>query len=352
MSACGACLSVSWALGELGGHIEKLGRSKRPARLMTLEASQLIEFLGGNRRSELRSRLARFDEKESLECARELNVAVACRHGGDFVWPQRLLDDPEAPAVLHVLGDPQLLCQQGVAIVGARRADSYGREVARQLALEAAAAGLVVVSGLALGIDGSAHRGALAAQAGRSIAIIGGGVARVYPRSHISLHEELISKGCVVSEMPPTSSVWKWSFPARNRLIAAVSDLVVVIQAAAASGSLHTAEAAIQRGVNVAAVPGDIRNPLNEGSNRLIGDGASIICCADDLLGLLGISTTNEKQRIPEEFADLHQRIVEGKSAIPVDVDPSEAALLQIQLAKLELLGLVTRSVGGGWIAS
>lgn len=350
--ACDPCMRVAWVLSRLGGHIERLPRDRRPRSLLSHEPEKLIELVGGSHAASLRAELARFRPDQAVDRARSEGILVACPHGGDFTVPRRLREDPEAPCALHLRGDPFLLGRKCVAIVGARKADAHGRDVARQLAGEAAAADVVVVSGLALGVDGAAHRGALDVIGGQSIAVVGGGISRVYPPSHRSLHEELAQRGAVFSEVLPGAGVWRWSFPARNRLIAALCELVVVVQAASGSGSLHTAEAAIARGVPVAAVPGEISNPLSDGTNMLIADGAQIICRPEDVLLLLGARRSAVVTDLEPEESAVLERIEAGLAPAPDDADSAAAARIGAVISRLELRGLIRRCESGGWLAS
>ncbi len=177
-----------------------------------------------------------------------------------------------------------------VVVVGTRRCTPTGREFAAELGAGLAAAGVVVVSGLALGIDGAAHRGALAAGGVPPVAVVGSGVDVVYPRRHVDLWESVAARGSLLSEAPPGSAPEAWRFPARNRLLAALADLVVVVESRTAGGSMHTVEQALRRGVEVMAVPGSVRNPAAAGTNRLLAEGCAPVCDVDDVLVALGLS--------------------------------------------------------------
>ncbi|MBJ7348008.1 MAG: DNA-protecting protein DprA, partial [Thermoleophilaceae bacterium] len=186
-------------------------------------------------------------------------LTSVCRH--DALYPLGLHDLCDAPQVIHICGDvnrlKQLTKQPTVAVVGARRATAQGREVAYRLGRETAAAGVTVVSGMAFGVDAAAHRGALAAD-GQTIAVLAGAPSRAYPSSNAALHREIIADGLVISEFPPGAKVARWSFPARNRLIAALAQLTVIVEGRRGSGSIHTAEFAAELGRMVAAVPGSV----------------------------------------------------------------------------------------------
>lgn len=349
--ACDRCLACSATLASVGGHLQFTAPSLRPRRLLSLDSEALIEAVGGERRGSLLKELRRFDPDLQRSQLERAGIATSCRHRGDFEWPAFLAVDPEPPWVLHVLGDPALLAPRrpALAVVGARKADSYGRETARRIAREASLAGAVVVSGLALGIDAAAHVGALDSAEGRTVAVVGGGVDRPYPRSHSTLHRRIVERGCVVSEMPPGTGVWRWSFPARNRLIAAMSRLVVVVQADLGSGSLHTAEAALARGVPLAGVPGRIDSPLSSGVNRLIADGAVVIGDPAVVPALVGLSAA-KGPRVPENLKGAFDLVVEGRSTDQLERGDEQSAQLALDLARLELEGFVQRVPGGRWV--
>ncbi|MEI6447246.1 MAG: DNA-processing protein DprA [Actinomycetes bacterium] len=335
----------------MGGHLQLTAPRSRPKRLLSLEPEALIGAVGGERTATLVERLRRFDAGRQRSLITRAGIASACRHRGDFEWPEYTSVDPEPPWVLYALGDPGLLAavRPAVAVVGARKADSYGRETARLIGREVTGAGAVVVSGLALGIDASAHIGALDTDAGRTVAVVGGGVDRPYPRSNSTLHRRISERGCIVSEMPPGTGVWRWSFPARNRLIAAMSRLVVVVQADLGSGSLHTAEAALARGVPVAGVPGRIDSPLSSGVNHLIADGAVVIGAPGVVPGLVGLAAA-ERPSVPEELKEALDLVIEGRSGDLIERGDDDAARLALDLARLELQGLVERVAGGRWV--
>ncbi|MFZ0249563.1 MAG: DNA-processing protein DprA [Acidimicrobiales bacterium] len=199
-------------------------------------------------------------------------------------YPERLADDPRAPAVLFCLGDPAALAAfPTVALVGTRAPTRYGIGVAAQFGADLSAAGVSVVSGLALGIDGAAHEGACGAGA-PPVAVVAGGLDHAYPRRHERLWERVASQGVIVSESPAGVPTEKWRFPVRNRLLAALSDVVVVVESRHHGGSRHTVEAAVERGVPVGAVPGSIRSATSEGTNALLADGAFPVCSSGDIL--------------------------------------------------------------------
>ncbi len=204
-------------------------------------------------------------------------------------YPNRLRTDPEAPAVLFSRGDLSLLsAHPTVALVGTRSPTRYGIGVAAQLGAELSAAGISVVSGLAMGIDAAAHEGASATGA-PPVAVVAGGLDQPYPRSNARLFERVVARGVIISESPAGVPTQKWRFPVRNRLLAALSDLVVVIESRFHGGSMHTVDAAIARGITVGAVPGSIRSPTSDGTNRLLSEGCVPICGTADILMALSL---------------------------------------------------------------
>ncbi len=219
--------------------------------------------------------------------------------------PSCLGDLSRPVAGLWYLGDPGALTdapRRHVAIVGTREASPYGIRVAERLATGCARAGLVVVSGLARGVDAAAHRAALAA-GGTTIGVQGTGVDVPYPASHRALHAALCRDGAVISEMEPGTPATPGCFPRRNRIIAALSQVIVVVEAGYKSGAINTASQALELGRTVAAVPGRIDEERARGSNGLIRDGAQVICDVEDLLGLFGLSTSGSSAFGPPGIA-------------------------------------------------
>jgi DNA processing protein len=253
--------------------------------------------------------------------AREVDVGAAWeRHrraevevlvpGADG-WPVALDDDPEPPAVLFVRGDPAALVRPAVAIVGTRRCTPTGRAVATELGRDLATAGVSVVSGLALGVDGAAHTGALVAPPGAApVAVVGTGVDVTYPRAHVALAERVAAVGAVVSEYPLGTPPAAWRFPARNRIIAGLCDVLVVVESARTGGSMHTVDAAIERGRPVLAVPGSVRNPAAAGTNELLSAGCAPARDVTDVLVALGLGTAPERPPEPAPAVSKDQALV------------------------------------------
>lgn len=209
-------------------------------------------------------------------------------HPGHEAWP--FADDPDPPILVFAAGDLGLLsARPSVAIVGTRRCTSVGREVAHGLGRELGSANVTVVSGLALGVDAAAHRGALDG-GGAAIGVVASGLDTVYPVSNRTLWEAIALHGLLISEVPLGHRPTKWRFPARNRLIAGLSDLVVVVESHAKGGALSTVEEATERGISVAVVPGSTRSPASDGTNALLVEGAPPVRGASDVLDMLGIA--------------------------------------------------------------
>ena len=210
---------------------------------------------------------------------------------GDGAYPAALGSDPEAPSALFYHGDPSVIDRHPIAtIVGTRSATRYGLGVAAQLGADLAATGVTVVSGLALGIDGAAHEGSCAGwQAGAPdsappVAVVAGGLHDPYPRRHVRLWQRVADAGVILSESPVGVAPERWRFPQRNRVLAAISDVVIVVECHMKGGSLLTVQAAWERGVPVGAVPGSIRSPASAGTNALLADGCFPVRDVTDVL--------------------------------------------------------------------
>lgn len=202
-------------------------------------------------------------------------------------WPAAFAEDPEPPPLAFVRGDPALLSSVAVAIVGTRRCTAAGAAIARDMARDLAAAGVGVISGLALGIDGAAHQGCLDG-GGPAIGVVATGLDTVYPRRHARLWERVATTGVLVSEAPLGRAAERWRFPARNRLIAGLASVVVVVESRRHGGSMLTVDAAAERGVDVMAVPGPVRSAPSDGPNQLLHDGCGVARDATDVLTALG----------------------------------------------------------------
>jgi DNA processing protein len=264
----------------------------------------------------------------------------------------KLIDDP--PARLYVCGDPALLSFPQVAMVGSRRASAGGLRAAVELAGALSAAGLVICSGLALGIDGASHRGALEA-GGRTTAVLGTGIDRIYPSRHRRLAEALVDSGCLVSEFPPGTPPRRHHFPRRNRIISGLSLGVVVVEAALPSGSLITAGTALEQGREVFALPWSMLHRGGRGCLQLLRDGAKLVRDVDDVLEELWPVAALLRDQSPagEPRSAGPSKLLEMVGFEPtgpdelMDVLGLSAAEMNTQLTMLEMEGLVRRCPGG-----
>jgi len=255
-------------------------------------------------------------------------VRALCRH--EDRYPGQLLQLHDAPPVLFVSGggDLGLLAHDpAVALVGTRRPTPYGREVAHDLGRGLGAAGVPVVSGLALGIDAEAHRGCIAAD-GLAVAVLACGPDVPYPRTNRRLYDRVRERGLVVSELPPGQRPYRWSFPARNRIMAGLARATVVVEAADPSGSLITTQFATQLGRAVGAVPGPVTSRVAAGTNNLIKDGAAVVTGVEDLLGELFGSDSEEA------------RAAHAGAAVSAIEDPVQLRLLEAVEASLGIDGI------------
>lgn len=220
------------------------------------------------------------------------------------LYPALLKEIYNPPAVIYVKGTMPDDMLHKVGIVGARRCSTYGSKVAHQIAGDLAKANVVVVSGMAKGIDAASHKGAIDAL-GQTIAVLGCGVDICYPAENRVLMDEIISQGCILSEYPPGTPAFAYNFPQRNRIISGLVSSLLVVEAGKKSGTLITADLALESGRDVFAVPGNITSSLSEGTNRLIKQGCSAVTEADDILWELGIRyKKEEKQRYSERLAE------------------------------------------------
>ena len=272
-------------------------------------------------------------------------------------WPEVFVTDPEPPPVLFARGDPALLSSPSVAIVGTRRCTAAGTATARELGEDLAAAGVGVVSGLALGIDGAAHRGALRG-GGPVLGVVATGLDVVYPRRHRDLWADVAVAGVLVSEAPLGTKAERWRFPARNRLIAALSRFVVVVESKRTGGSMLTVDSAVERGVEVGAVPGPVRAPMSAGPNQLLAEGCTVVRDATDVVVALGLSTAPPAPRDGRDDAGPGGAVSDDPvdRAIgwtPTSLDDLVAAsgrsfaAVAARLTELELAGAVERHADG-----
>jgi DNA processing protein len=261
----------------------------------------------------------------------------------------RQIHDPPQALFLRGAGEVEVLARSAVAIVGARACSPYGAQVARMLGRELATAGLVVVSGLARGVDGEAHRGVLDV-GGVTVAVLGCGIDRDYPAAHAQLARRICERGLVVSEYEPGVEPAPWRFPARNRIIAGLAAATVIVEARERSGALITADFALEDGREVFAVPGEITGSLSNGTNRLLRQGATPLTSTEDVLELFGLAAS-QRPRPPAlgvEATAALARLADGAASADelARVTGLGPGPLAAALAELELAGLVAEADG------
>lgn len=281
---------------------------------------------------------------------RVLDAEVGVALHGSPAYPPALVEDIEPPALLFHQGSVDVLdMHPRVAIVGTRRCSGTGAGVAFELGRDLATAGVVVVSGLATGIDGVAHRGALAAEAAPPIGIVGSGLDVVYPAGQRQLWDNVRAAGVLLSEAPLGARPERWRFPARNRIIAALADVVVVVESHRRGGSLHTVDEADRRGIDVMVVPGSVRNAASSGTNDLLAEGRAPVRDADDVFMALGLVAGTERSRVehrPPPSPD-DQPVLDAVGWQPSSLDQ---IALRTGLAVPRLAGSLDRLRAAGWI--
>lgn len=360
--ACDACLRRAHLIARLAPRIAGLlDRPRSRLRgLLALEEAELLAAVGGGHAEALARQLDRFDavaERERLDSA---GVEGVCGHSP--AYPPLLSDLHDPPGVLFARGRVEALGrlreEPAVAIVGTRKPSPYGVEVAYSLGRGLGAAGVPVVSGLALGIDATAHRGCLEGN-GLPVAVLAGGTDVVYPRRHRRLHQQVSETGIVLSEFPPGTPPYRWSFPARNRIMAGLARMTVVVEAADPSGSLITTDFARDLGRSVAAVPGPVTSRFARGTNGLLKDGAVPITGTEDVLDeLFGVgmrSTAQQANAEPEPEDEMVARVLEaaektGSVTAIAHATRLSTAEARAALARLEADGHLVRHGLGGWL--
>ena len=359
--ACDPCLRRSFLIGRLAPRIAGLLERPRArvAGLLALSEADLLAAVAGPHAERLLEELDNLDLGDERERLADKGVSAFCRHS--HAYPPLLLELGDPPAALFALGRLETLealrHEPDVAIVGTRNPSPYGREVAYSLGRGLGAAGVPVVSGLALGIDATAHRGCLAGN-GVPVAVLACGPDVVYPRRHRRLHERVQESGLVLSELPPGTQPFRWSFPARNRIMAGLARMTVVVEAAEPSGSLITTDFARDLGRSVAAVPGRVTSRVARGTNGLLRDGAVPITGAEDVLDeLFGAgmrSVPSQEATRPDPDDPRLARVLEaaermssiGAIAAAVNLDSAET---RAALGRLEADGWLVRRDLGGW---
>ncbi|MGH2740947.1 MAG: DNA-processing protein DprA [Thermoleophilaceae bacterium] len=359
--ACDACLRRAFLIAALAPRIAGLLERPRArvAGLLALSEPDLLAAVAGPHAVRFLEELDQLDLASERERFANAAILALCRHSR--AYPPLLLELGDPPAVLFALGRAEgleaLREEPGVAIVGTRNPSPYGTEVAYSLGRGLGAAGVPVVSGLALGIDATAHRGCLTGR-GLPIAVMACGPDVVYPRRHRRLHERVRECGLVLAEFPPGTQPFRWSFPARNRIMAGLARMTVVVEAADPSGSLITTDFARDLGRSVAAVPGRITSRVARGTNGLLRDGAVPVTGAEDVLDeLFGAGVRQVPTRVsarPEPDDARLTRVLEAAERLGSVAAIAEAASLssaatRAALGRLEAEGYLVRRDLGGW---
>jgi len=298
------------------------------------------------------------DAEQELQRCRQNGFELLLR--GESEYPAELEEIPDAPDVLYCRGTLQPADRLAVAVVGSRRCTSYGRQQTERLAAGLAKAGVTIVSGLARGIDGIAHRAAIEA-GGRTLAVMATGLASVYPPEHADLADEVVAHGAVLSEFPLDQAPVPGLFPQRNRIISGLSLGVVIVEAARRSGALHTARHAMEQGREVFAVPGRIDSPASEGCHDLLRDGVTLVRGVDDILDELGPvaqpvpTEQGDDIHVPRELSlsDQEREVLGHVTVEPRHIDevlrssPIEPSRTLATVTVLEMKRLIQRLPGG-----
>lgn len=298
--ACPECLRRAQLISHLAPYIEKAGAPEpgtNAPELLKLNSADLAAAVAPHVAEQILAQGEDTAERQLRAQLEQSGCWACCKHDPDF--PIGLREASGAPWALFGRGDPVLLArlrpEGAVAVVGSRRSSTYGREVARELGRDLAGSGLLVISGLSFGVDACAHRGAL--DAGPTVAVLGCGPDIAHPASHRSLWRRICEDGLVLSELPPGCSAWRWTFPARSRIMAALAGMTVVVEAAERSGSRLTAEHA----ADVGAVPGPVNSRGSAGTNDLLVGGACLIREGQDVLdAMLGPGAKEARRSGPQ----------------------------------------------------
>ncbi len=359
--ACDDCLRRAWLVAGLADRIEAgLGSARREAReLLALEDERLAEAVAAGDAERILETARAADTAAAREAVERTGLWASCRH--DAVYPGRLRDARDAPAVLFGRGSEGLLRELSeepavVTIVGTRRPSAHGRDLAESLGARLARAGAVIVSGMAHGIDSASHEGALSA-AGRTVAVLGGGAEIPSPRGQARVYRRIANEGLIVSELPPGTAPRRWTFPARNRIMAALGRMTVVVEARSRSGSLITAAIAQDLGRDVGAVPGRVGDAGAEGTNELLRAGAHVVRGPEDVLdALLGagagratIASSRGGSSLEPELAAVLAAVSTGSASCDEVARTCElgAPAAASALVRLELAGLVRSDSAG-----
>jgi DNA processing protein len=356
-SACPDCLRRARLLALAAPYIERAATARpgsRSPELLRLGSEDLVAAVAPKAGVRLLEDSESTPERTLVAQLADAGCWGCCRH--DPRYPEGLRDAADAPWALLGRGDPALLSAisdpaDSVTVVGARRASAYGRETARDLGRDLAASGLTVISGMAFGIDACAHRGAL--ESGLTVAVLGCGPDVPYPATHRSLWRRIQERGLVLSELPPGTGAWRWAFPARNRVMAALAGMTVVVEAAQRSGSLITADLAADLGRDLGAVPGPVTARTSAGPNELLAGGACLVRGAQDVLdAMLGPGAVLAERHGPpmgetgRSALDAVERGNDTCDAVAAALDIGGAAAAAA-LAELEASGYLACSLVG-----
>jgi DNA processing protein len=360
IDACDACLRRAFLIAHLAPRIAGLlgGSERRATGLLGLPERDLLAATAGRRVHQALAFLDGLDVRCERERLTRSGLQAVCGHADAYPPLLRELEDP--PAVLFGAGRPEVLAlladEPAVTVVGTRRASPYGTEVAYALGRGLGASGVPVVSGLALGVDGTAHRGCLDGR-GVPVAVVASGPDVIYPRRHRSLHARVREAGLVLAELPPGTEPYRWSFPARNRIMAGLAHMTLVVEAADPSGSLITADFAKDLGRCVAAVPGRVTSSVARGTNNLLKDGAAPISGTEDVLDELfgvGVRRVRDNDQGSEPDDPLLARVLDAAEACDsvesvARATGQSAAGTRAALGRLEAEGYLIRRDLGGW---
>ncbi len=359
-------LAASLALADVKGigtigYAKLVGHFGSAAAVLAAGAKQLQSETG------LRAPLAKAVAATVPGVAARRRIDWAARNGAhilpleDAGYPPSLREIADPPSLLYVKGDGLARCERAIGVVGSRRISPYGREMTRALCAAFAEWGITVVSGLALGVDGQAHRSALDA-GGNTVAVLGTGLDKPYPPEHLDLCGQVAASGAVVTEFPPGTKPLGAHFPRRNRIISGLSLGVVVVEAQHGSGSLITARLAGEQGRGVFAVPGNADQPGARGTNGLIRDGATLVTRPEEVVAELlpqlaaTLDTGDTDDSPPLEIPEGGKKLFELLSATPVSVDTlaerldADTGTLLGQLLEMEMAGLVEKLPGNRYI--
>ena len=344
MNSTEACIALNMVAKMGPVRLRKLLEVFRtPERILSAKRAELrtVEGIGNDVAEQIANWESAVDLSAELASIRAFGAEVITTGSPDY--PRQLLEIHAPPIVLYVWGELTARDQHAIAVIGSRRTSHYGAECAKKLSYQLAYSGLTVISGLARGIDTAAHQGALAAK-GRTIAVLGSGLTKLYPPENTALAEKIRSgNGAVVSEFSMTVEPDRQTFPMRNRIISGWSHGILVIEAGLNSGALITASQAIEQGRSVYAVPGHINAPTAHGSNRLIQQGAKLVMDAGDILDDLQILLP-EKQALPQISSRPLPELTGDERLVYGAIRPTETPIDQIA-ATSELPAAVVSSV-------